>query len=143
MDTELSCSEPIVNKKWYFYTEPDATVFQPITAENGSSHYQINENIAGLKIIDTVEADKGYYLVQGDGGVSCRFQLNVYGLFSYNSGSKVSGSGNYEETLYGVEGYAVTIPCDYNITEVSGAENTSVNVSLDTEEPVYNGHRRD
>ena len=142
MDTTLSCNGPTGNKKWYFYTESDSTVFQPITAENGS-HYEINENIAGLRIIDTVEADEGYYLVQGDGGVSCRFQLNVYGLFSYNSGSKVSGSGNYEETLHGVEGYAVTIPCDYSITEVSGAKDTFVNVSLETEQPVYNGHRRD
>ena len=141
MDTTLSCNEPIINRKWYFYTEPDSTAFQPITAENGS-HYEINENIAGLKIIRTVEADEGYYLVQGNGGMKCRFQLNVYGLFSYNSGDKVSGTGNYEDTLYGVEGYAVTIPCDYNITEVSGAEDTFVNVSLDTQQPVYNGHRR-
>ena len=130
MDTELSCHDPTGNKKWFFYTEPDATEFQPITSANGS-HYEINENIAGLRIIDTVESDEGYYLVQGDGGVSCKFQLKVYGLFSYNSGTKVSNTGNYEQTLVGVEGYALTVACDYNITEVSGAEDTFVAVSLD------------
>eukprot|EP00800_Vazella_pourtalesii_P003935 TRINITY_DN1417_c0_g1_i6.p1 TRINITY_DN1417_c0_g1~~TRINITY_DN1417_c0_g1_i6.p1 ORF type:complete len:439 (-),score=60.48 TRINITY_DN1417_c0_g1_i6:415-1731(-) len=143
MDTELSCHVPTGTKRWYFNSE-QSSGYQPITAENGS-HYEINENIAGLRIIDTVESDEGVYLVTGDGGVSCRFELYVYGLFSYNSGIKETTiTGNYEQTLYGVEGYALTVPCDYSITEVTEVENyvdvdavvNNVNV-MDCEEDMY------
>ena len=100
----------------------------PITADNGS-HYDIQTNIAGLRVLNSVESDEGIYIVQGDGGVECKFILNIFGIFSYNSGVKNPTTANYEQTIEVIDNYAATVDCGYNITGVSDAIYTFVNVS--------------
>ena len=130
-DIDLGCNEPQGNRRW-FYRETEESQIVPITAENGS-HYEIQPNIAGLRIIDSVESDEGIYIVQGDGGVECKFILNIFGIFSYNSGVKNPSTGNFEQTIAVIDSYAVTVSCDYNITDVSDAIETFVNVSKQTD----------
>ena len=76
-----------------------------------------------------MESDEGIYVVQGDGGIECQFILNIFGIFSYNSGTKNEDSGNYEQTIRVVDNYALTVECEYSITGVSDAGDTFVNVS--------------
>ena len=56
-------------------------------------------------------------------------ELEIYGLFSFNSGTEDLLSGIYEETIEARNGYGLTVSCSYDITDVSNAQDTFVDVS--------------
>ncbi|KAI6660352.1 hypothetical protein LOD99_13939 [Oopsacas minuta] len=125
-DIQLGCIEISGTTRWY-YKESETAPYWPITAENGS-RYEIPETVIGLTILDSIESDEGMYIVQGDGGLSCLFTLYIHGVFSYNSGVKGTSTGNYEQTVFGADGYSLLAECDYNITGVTDAQDTFVDV---------------